>query len=73
MVRRSTAARKLDERRFPPVRIKTPLPLGFGRKLDELHSWLKDRVGLGGYAAHDFNEPGVPDVSLWYFNDVEID
>jgi hypothetical protein len=52
MMRRSTAAKKLDERRFPVrVRIKTPLPLGFGRKLDE---------------------PGIPEASLWYFNDVEV-
>jgi hypothetical protein len=73
MVRRSTAAKKLDERRFPVrVRIKTPLPLGFGRKLDEMHSWLKERAGLGGYAAHGFNEPGMPDASVWYFNDVEV-
>ena len=72
MVRRSTAAKKLDEHRFPVrVRIKTPLPLGFGRKLDEMHSWLKERVGLSGYAAHGFNEPGVPDASFWYFRDVE--
>jgi hypothetical protein len=49
----------------------TPMPIGFGRKLDEMHHWLKKRVGLRGYAAHGSSEPGVPEASLWYFQDVE--
>jgi hypothetical protein len=37
-----------------------------------MHSWLNERVGLSGYAAHGFNEPGILEASLWYFNDVEV-
>jgi hypothetical protein len=46
------------------------MALGFGRRLDEMHSWLKVRVGLAD-AVDGFNAPGVPEASLWYFRDVE--
>jgi hypothetical protein len=36
-----------------------------------MHHWLKERVGLRGYAAHSFNQRGLPEASLWYFRDVE--
>src|SRR5882724_12044206 len=72
MVRRSTPARITDDRKFPVrVRIRTPMPLGFGLQAAVMHQWLNERVGLGNYAVHGFNDHGSPEASLWYFRDVE--
>jgi hypothetical protein len=71
MVRRSSPAKVTDERKFPVrVRIVTPMPLGFGKRLDAMHEWLREHAGRGNYASHGFTEPGAPDGSLWYFRDV---
>jgi hypothetical protein len=70
MVRRSTSGHVLAERQFPVrLRIAVP-PRGFGNQLNAMHAWLDEHVGKGNYAAHGFNQPGMPEACLWYFLDV---
>jgi hypothetical protein len=50
VAKRSTPAAVTDRRRFRiSVKFGVP-PDGLGRVLDELHSWLTERLGRDGYA-----------------------
>jgi hypothetical protein len=52
MVHRSTSYAKVDDGTFA-VRVKIKIPeLGPGKKSDELHRWLDQRLGRSGYALH---------------------
>lgn len=35
-----------------------------------MHEWLNGHVGKGNFAAHGFNQLGMPEACLWYFLDV---
>jgi hypothetical protein len=35
-----------------------------------MHEWLNEHVGKGNFAAHGFNQLGMPEACLWYFLDV---
>lgn len=70
MVRRSTPASVIDDRRFP-VRLRVAVPPnGFGQRLNEMHAWLRENVGRGNFATHGFHRPGVQQACLWYFLNV---
>lgn len=51
MARRSTPQRKVDDAAFP-IRIRLIVPdRGFGRRIDDIHSWLRE-LPPGQYAWH---------------------
>jgi hypothetical protein len=70
MTRRTTPRHVIAERTFP-VRVRVPVPPGgFGRDVNLMHEWLRDRApGAGHFVCGD---RGPPDAALVYFRDIEI-
>jgi hypothetical protein len=72
MVHRSTPQHVLADRYFP-VRLRVALPqLGFGEKLNRMHSWLDQRAGPDGYFNGSQTQPGMKDAALFYFMDAKL-
>ena len=70
MVRRSTPQWKTDERAFP-VRIRLAVPdRGFGKRLNAIHQWLRNEIGVTDYAVHGNSALGADAIGI-YVRDVE--
>ena len=52
MSRRSTSTAKRDGDAFPTrAKLAVP-PEGLGKRLDEMHAWLRENLSGGGHAGH---------------------
>jgi hypothetical protein len=68
MVRKATPGQVLADRYFP-VRLRVAVPeRGFGRRLDDMHTWLDESLGHGTYFV--WSERGPPEAALFYFPDL---
>lgn len=69
---RTSRASVLDEQTFA-VRVRFIIPEGGLGCLDEMHRWLRRRVGADGYAIHSASLGyTLPQVSVIHANDVTI-
>ena len=61
------------ERRFP-VRVRVAIPpCGFGQRLNQMHAWLDDNCGAGGWVMTSAGLRGVVnDAVAIYFSDAAL-
>jgi len=55
-----------------PVRVRVIVPArGFGRRLNEMHEWLRERAAKEGHWVGSQHH-GLSDAALVYFADIEV-
>jgi len=70
LTKRSTPGQVEAERRFP-VRVRVPVPAGgLGRRLNEMHAWLRERAPDGRHFVG--SDRGPPEAALVYFTEISL-
>jgi len=70
MTKRSTPGHVIAERSLS-VRVRVPVPAGgLGRRLNEMHEWLRERAPDGRH--YVASERGPPEAALVYFVDINV-
>ncbi len=66
MTRRSTPSAKRDDDAFP-IRIKLAVPPdGLGKRLDEIHAWLREKLPRDAYAVHSARAIGGSAMAVYF-------